>query len=406
MRGTTHAVLTILAKDLRLRIRDRSAFVVGILAPLVLATILSQVVGDFGTGGEFSATFAVVDEDEGDIGSALAEQINDSSTGLEAIAGLSQAEARNQLDSGELDAVIVIPEGYAASLQPGVAGGPAELTVLGNADTEVSTVIAQGVAESIASQSEAVRLSVTAALTAPSGETDRTDEADEDPSASIDELVAEAQAQPSPIGLEQATAAERELDSTTYLMAGLGALFLFFLAQYGVIGLLEERQSGTMARLLAAPIPALAIPVAKALTSFVMGLAGMATLAGVSTLAFGADWGAPLAVVVLVVAMVLVAVSVVGLVCAFAKTPDQASNVQSAIAVLLGLFGGSFFPLARGEGLLSKVSLATPHYWFLRGLAEGKGGFAAALPSVGVLLLIAVVVGGAAVLLLRRGVWR
>jgi ABC-2 type transport system permease protein len=109
------------------------------------------------------------------------------------------------------------------------------------------------------------------------------------------------------------------------------------------------------------------------------------------------------AVAALIVALVLAAVSITGLVAAVARTAEQAGNVQTVVALVLGLLGGSLFPLSRGEGVLSHLSALTPNYWFLRGLGDGRvGGLADALPAVGALLGFAVVMGTLGAVLLRR----
>ena len=77
---------------------------------------------------------------------------------------------------------------------------------------------------------------------------------------------------PSPLALAETTANSKELSTKTFYSASMAILFLFLTVQFGVLGLLEERQNGTMGRLLAAPISRRSIVVGKALTSFVLGV--------------------------------------------------------------------------------------------------------------------------------------
>jgi ABC-2 type transport system permease protein len=380
-----HAVLTILGKDLRLRLRDRSAFVVGILTPFGLAFLLNLILGGV---TDFSAHFAVVDDDHGEIADAFVTATEHLGDDIEVTTDLSEAEARRKVDDGSLDAAFVLPAGFTDQV---LGQQPAQLQVLGNVDADIPVQIARGVAERFASQVDAVRLSVATAsppATPPDGA-----------------LIAAAQRQRPPVELATLHAPDRQLDSTTYQVAGLGAVFVFFLVQYGVLGLLEERQGGTMARLLAAPIPRLAIPVAKALVSVVVGVVALVVLAVASTVVMGADWGDPVAAGALILALVLAAVSITGVVAGVAKTAEQAGDIQTVVALMLGLLGGSLFPISRGAGWLSHLSAITPQYWFLRGLGEGSvGGLADALPALGALLVFAVVMGGiGAVLLHVRG---
>jgi ABC-2 type transport system permease protein len=387
------AVLTILGKDLRLRLRDRSALVIGILTPFGLAFLLNLILGGV---NDFSAHFGVVDDDRGQLAEAFVTATQHLGDDIEVTTGLSEDDARRQVDDGRLDAAFVIPEGFTTDV---LGQQPAEVQVIGNADAEVPVQIARGVAERFASQVDAVRLSIATATA--SGDTASGNTASGDP-APDPALIAAAQRQQPPVEIAVLRAPDRQLDRTTYQVAGLGAVFVFFLVQYGVLGLLEERQTGTMARLLAAPIPRLAIPVAKALVSLIVGCVALVVLAVASTVVMGADWGDPVAVAVLIAAMVLAAVSITGVVAGVAKTAEQAGDIQTVVALMLGLLGGSLFPVSQGEGWLSHLSVVTPHYWFLRGLGEGSvGGLADALPAVAALLGFAVVVGGIGAVLLR-----
>ena len=63
----------------------------------------------------------------------------------------------------------------------------------------------------------------------------------------------------------------------------MAVFFLFFTVQFGVTGLLEERNDGTLARLLAAPISRAAILFGKLLTSFALGVISMTVLVAATT---------------------------------------------------------------------------------------------------------------------------
>ena len=118
----------------------------------------------------------------------------------------------------------------------------------------------------------------------------------------------------------------------------------------------------------------------------------------------GASWGAPLGVVLLVIAGVLAAIGIMGLISAVARTPEGAGNLGSIIAVILGMLGGTFFPVGQGSDVLSSLTLVTPHAWFLRGLGDLANGapWTAALPSVGAIMIFAGVTGLIAWIFLGR----
>jgi ABC-2 type transport system permease protein len=168
-----------------------------------------------------------------------------------------------------------------------------------------------------------------------------------------------------------------------------------------VSGLLAERSEGTMARLLATPTPRSVILIGKLAAGVVVAAAAMAVLVGVSTLVLGADWGDPRGVAALLVAVALAATGLMAVVATFAPSTEQATNWMSVISVVLGLFGGSFVPLAQ-LGVLAPISYLTPHRWFLRGISDlSGGGLSVVAGPVAVLLGFAAL--GFAVALLRAG---
>lgn len=196
------------------------------------------------------------------------------------------------------------------------------------------------------------------------------------------------------------------IDPKTQIAAGMATFFLFFTVQFGVLGLLEERRQGTLPRILAAPVAPWQVLVSKLLVSFTLGLVSMTFLALFSSTLLGAHWGSPVGVALLMLAGVLAAVATVTLVAGVARTQDQAGALQSGLALVLGILGGSFFSMARAGGIAAVATRLTPHYWFNEGLVRMTGGrdWTSALGSVAALLVFAVVVGLPGLLLARRTV--
>ncbi|MFI6296460.1 ABC transporter permease [Nonomuraea sp. NPDC050790] len=249
-------------------------------------------------------------------------------TGLPGLRQVADAaQARTLAEADELDAVFVV--------------SPTGIEVVGSVDAPLAVQVAREVAESYAS---------------PGGEAVRV--------------------------VQDATLGTRELDPRTYHAAGAAMFFAFFAVLLSVTGIFEERSTGTLARLLSMPVPRASILTAKLLVGVVVGLAGMALLVAATTLLLGARWGPPAGVAALVVAGVLAATGLMTALATFARTAEQAANWQSTAATVLGLLGGSFFPVP------PELSVFTPHHWFLQGLAELRGG-ASILPALIVLLAVA-----------------
>ncbi|MGH2704862.1 MAG: ABC transporter permease [Actinomycetota bacterium] len=369
-------------KDLRQRVRDRSALVMGILVPFVLAAILAAALGSPG-GNNLRFTYGVVDEDRADLSKAFQDTLSDLDF-VKLVRFDSRQEVLKEAEAGAIAAAFVFPPGFSSSV--GVGGG-ATLEVLENPESGIGSAVARSLAGSFAAELRAVQLSVATAV-AGSG-------AIPDP-GELAALAQQAMQVPRPVLLEQARVGGRSVRPSTFFASGMAVFFLFFTVAFGVRSLLEERQEGTLARLLAGPVPTWAIPVGKALATLVVGLVSMVVLVTASTVLLGARWGDPLGVGVLIVAGVVAAMSLTALVATFARTPEQAEGYSTAVSVVLGLFGGTFFPLSQGPDLMARLSLLTPHAWLMRGfrdLSARPVDVTAVLPSVWALLVFTVVTG-------------
>ena len=114
------ATLLIAAKDLRQRLRDRSGLVIAFVAPFLLAAIIGLAFGS-GDGFNFSATYAVVDDDRGPLAARFVDGVL-AGPGLAEVVTVRRvgaAEARDLVDRGEADAAFLIPAGFSASVQRG-----------------------------------------------------------------------------------------------------------------------------------------------------------------------------------------------------------------------------------------------------------------------------------------------
>ena len=388
------AALLIAGKDLRQRLRDRSAVMVAFLVPLGLAFIFDLTLGGLPTGGT-TLTFVVVDADGTEVSRIFVEEVLpqvEEGGAIELRTARSEEAARQLIQDAKADAAFVVPAGFGDAVQ-GTGGG--EIRVIGDVDEPTAAQVAGSIARSFAADLDAVRLSVATVVGA-------------DPAAADPEEVAalsdRAAGVTNPVAVVDAAATTKVLDITTYYAAGMAVFFLFFTVQFGVASLLEERKEGTLSRLLAAPIGRSSILGGKLLTSFVLGVLSMTTLIVATSLLLGARWGSPLGVGLLVVGGVFAAMGVMALVATLAKTAEQAGNWQAIIAVVLGMLGGVFFPISQVSGALSRLSLLTPQAWFMRGLSDlsGGGDWAVVLPAVLAMLTFGAVTGGVAMFRLDR----
>jgi len=378
-------------KDLLRSVRDRSAIAVSIVAPLVLAFILSAVLPEEDLG----ITYGVVDEDGGPVAQAFTEEViggfvQDFATVEEFD---SREDALGRAEDESVAASFVLPTGFSDAV---TSGEPAEIEVISDPTSEIGAPIARSIAEGFAAELDAIGLSVATFAESSGSQPDQ---------ETLARVRAIAQDMDSSITVADREAGDREFDDKTFFAAGMAVFFLFFTTQFGAQSLLRERGDGTLTRLLAAPMSRESVVVGKALFTYALGVTSLLVLIVASALLLGAEWGDPVGVAVMVLAAVFAALGVQSLVTTLAKNDEQAGAYGSIIAVTLGLLGGTFFPLSQAPPAIATLSFLTPHAWIMRGLGDLSGGAGTVSDlTIPVLALVAfgAITGGVALVRARR----
>jgi ABC-2 type transport system permease protein len=376
------ATLTIAAKDLRQRFRDRSAIIVGFVAPLLIATLMNLA---FGQGEQLHFTMALVDEDGGEIARELVTTVRSPQLAdIVTVKDLSDAAAaRRAVDTGTADAALVIPSGFSGM----VAGdAPVSLEVFSSVDSKLAGEVTRSIATSFTTQLTSVRLSVEAGLAGGA------------PHDSVGRLVADAlAAQPPEVVVERPTS-DRPLKGIAYFGPGMAIFFVLFAVGFTARGFFVERRQGTLDRIAAAPLRPVAVLAGKAVSVFAYALASLLTMSLVAGTLFKASWGSPVAVVALCVAMSAAVVALTAFVMSVSRTERQAETLASAL---------NFAFLGAAPEAMRRLAALTPNGLALRGftdLATGApAGAALARPLVGI-ALFTLVVGGIAAVTGRRAV--
>ena len=184
----------------------------------------------------------------------------------------------------------------------------------------------------------------------------------------------------------------------TYLFPAFTVMFIFFIVGTSSSSLLQEREAGTLRRLLAAPIPRWTVIAGKMLAYGLLVCMQVVILFTIGYILFDITLGqSPLALVTITILVAFVAVSLGMMVAAFAKSAKQADNVGMILAFVMAGIGGAFPlwpPIFRAEGFVGILSKFTPHAHALEGyysvMAENAG-FTQILPQLAVLLVMGLV---------------
>lgn len=375
-----HASLVIARKDLRQRLRDRSAILIAFVAPIALASIISGAFGG-GTAPTFDATVAVVDADSTDLSRAFTERVLGSPDlrRLLTVKPVSSVdEARAMIDDGRAKAAFAIPAGFTDAV---TTGGDARMQVLTSAAFPITASVTEAIATGFTDQLNAARLSIGTAIAAGS-------------QLPLTELVARARNTRLPTRVTEGTVGSRQVKTAAYFGPAMAMFFVFFTLSFAARGLIAERSQGTLGRLLATPASRGAVLVGKALPALALGLASFGVMYVVMGLVFRVSWGNPIAIAALSVATVFAVFGITAIVQVASRSEQQAQTASQVVTAALALLGGNFFPLFQMPDAMQRIAMLTPNAWAMRGFSDvafDGAGLAGVLPSLVVLLAVGLV---------------
>ncbi|MCO5173753.1 MAG: ABC transporter permease [Trueperaceae bacterium] len=367
-------VLAIGINNLKRFLRDRSNYFFALLLPIGLIFITGVTFG-----AQTRARIAV--HGDGRLVERFAAAL-DGREGLEVVRVPDEAGLREGVERGGYVVGVAFPTG----LDDLVAGGAsAEVAYYGQAG---------GTGQNYRLDVQAALESATADALAAGHLARRTGE----PFAEALGAVREAAARVPELSLDtvivDAGGARRNYLGFGLVSAAELVLFVFLTGLTSATNLVESRKLGVTRRMLASPTGSLTIVVGEGLGRFLVALFQGMYVVVASNLVFGVEWGAPLAVLVLLGAFSAVAAGAGMLIGSVFSSAQQAGGVSVMLGLVLAALGGCMVPLELFGRTMREVAKVVPHSWALEGfnvLVRQEGGLGAVLPYVGVLLGFAVV---------------
>ena len=207
------------------------------------------------------------------------------------------------------------------------------------------------------------------------------------------------------VPLESLPVGGRELSAPAFFGASMAILLLFFSTGQAAQSILEDKENRTLDRILAGPTTLWSVLIGKVVAISVMAIAGFITVWLVTSVAFGAEWGSPPAVLVLIVFTIFALAGVATFVGGLASTAQQALTLTAVVTFGLSLLGGNFSGPADAPAALRAVRGWTPNGRALEAFTElsvdaaSVGSIANALV---VLALFGLVFGGIGLATVRR----
>jgi len=365
------------------------AEVVGVVVlPLVLTMLFGSV---FGAGAGSAVRVFFVDEDASAY-SARVGALIDAEESF-AVEEMTRSEAEETIASGGDGSVaVIVPTGFGDDL----AGGEAAIYVLRHPASE-SAFAVQSVVQGIATRmsGSAAIASIAAAASSETG-------------SGFDDwyrrVDAEWEPEP-PVYTEGKMVVASEVRGDSVLAEGsaqssigLTVWFILFMTFGSAGGILEEREQGTLQRLLVAPIGRATVLTGKVAGTVLAATVQALVLVTVGALAFGVPWGRdPTGVALLLGSYILAGTGLAVMVSALVRTRDQMSGASPLISTGLVMLGGCLWPIEVVSPTMQTIAKFTPTGWAVMGLTDvvvrNQGLQAAVTPSLVLLAFAAVTLG-------------
>jgi ABC-2 type transport system permease protein len=377
--------------------------------PLVATFIIGTTIGSaFGpSDGPQSWELLVVDEDNGVHSQALLDLLqNDDRL---AVTITNRDDALVQVAENEVVGVVIMPANFTQTL---TENNTADLDLHISPDkVNQGQLIQQAIAANVDQLTAVLDIAQTSELIAaefglfeddPNGDTLTAYQ-----NAAQTRAVEAWQTPPIQLEIQQATRIE---DRQQTIPVGFGQsapasiiLFSMFFMMAGTAALVQEREEGTLRRLLVMPIRKFTVIFGKLLGVYSSGVLQILILVVFSGLFFGVNWGqAPVALLLIILSFAFAITSLGMLVAALVRSLAQANGLPTLIILPMAALGGAMWPLEVTPQWMQSLGHIFPTAWAMDAFNDvvTRGlGIAGILPEVGILILYGI-------LFLSIGIWQ
>jgi len=328
-------------KDLLVVGKDRGSWIVLLLTPLAVIMVASFALGP-AFNGELKSQLLAANLDQGQIGKQLVN-------GLDAIEGLEVVEGTEAdcqaLATGDkkYKTALVIPADFTSQITTGSDTGlQVYVDPTDNVNRPFMVGMIDGAASRLSGMVTSVRVSVAEVLKFAPG-TEPVTVASDAAQAAVGQM-----SQDQPVAVEISNAGNTaDINMFDTQAPGYSVMFLLFGVMLGAEGLLEERDKGTLGRLLVAPLAKSSILGGKLSAQFVIAMVQMTILFGVGHFIFGMHLGNSIPGLILMICITAFTATAFGILLAsVVKTRRQATSVGTLVIILMSALGGSCWPLA------------------------------------------------------------
>lgn len=329
-------ILKILKKDLKVDFADKRGILLTFLLPIILITLFAFSFG--GVGRKKSAprpsVLLVVDKDTTKTSKDFVKKLDAMPT-LKVIS-LSEQEAVTRIEKGQNTAAIILDSGFEKAV---------------NTDSKMPLEVKYDKAREI--QAQMILAVVRGRIMHNYGDLNALNKVN----IPMTSVIKETNNKPNP-GLVQA------VGGTAVMM------LLFSVAAIGG-GMLDEKESGTLKRLLISPVKPIHILLGKMGAAMIVSVIQLSAMFIFAWLAFGLPIFMDIWSLILLILSISFAVSSFGVfLVSTVKTRQQLNGMSTIIIILMSAIGGSMIPISMMPGFIQDIAGISVNYWGIQGFFD------------------------------------
>jgi len=426
--------MALVRKDLKLFFNDRRAVVVGLIAPILLASFFGYLFGGQGNAETSKVKVLVIDQDGSDISRGLIAQLA-SDKSLDVKPSALEA-AREAVRKGKATAAIVIPKDFGRDAghalftgesKPslGVLYDPSHSVELGMVKGILSGAVMQSVSKEMftgRSGRETVNESLAQVENNPqipagdrkalsdmlSGVREWNERQNERDNAAGQTALSGGLTMPYATREEAITSGhDVQYNGYAHSFGGMAVQFILFMGLDVGIALLMLRQSGLWQRLRAAPLSRTMLLGSRTVSASVIAGFILLVLFSFARVVFGVRiLGSFAGFIGVCAAFSLMTASFGLMVAALGETVEATRGYSIVATLIMVMLGGAWVPTFVFPQWLQKLAVIVPTRWAMDGLdgMTWRGlGFSSAVVPIGVLSLFTLLFGAVAVMRFRWG---
>jgi ABC-2 type transport system permease protein len=344
------------------------------------------------TSKPFIIDVGIIDKDNDEISKIL---INDvfSSENLKDMLNLtylnSDEEAKEEINSGKLAAVVILRSGFSDAV---IKGENASIVVLGDPEQSIKSGVIKNIVDyfTIEVLRRRTIIETVSDILAPYSSINP-----QEIQRLIPQWLKEIEDKEDIVIVNPTTASKniKSIPPMDYYAVGMGVMYLLFATNAGAETIFEERRLKTYDRLKTTPVSDKNLFVGKILGIFFVALFQFLLIFLFTTLVYRVNWGSSITgLIALAFSSVLAFSGFSTLFASIAKSEQQIGNLGPALAMIFGFLGGGMWPVFTFPSWMNLVSRFTPNRWAIDGflkLMEQNAKFYEVLPQCIVLLAMA-----------------